>query len=130
MNFPASSPHVLSCGGTSLTAAGGRIGEEVAWNDGPNGGATGGGRSKIFPPPHWQSKVKAMPASKGGRRPGRMIPDVSAHASPNHGYRAFVNGQWIVLGGTIGATGLWAGLIALLNQALGYRLGQFSSGPL
>jgi kumamolisin len=47
VDFPASSPHVLGCGGTALQAKGGKITSEVVWNEG--GGATGGGVSTVFP---------------------------------------------------------------------------------
>src|SRR5262249_22287856 len=43
VDFPASSPHVLGCGGTQLLESGGAIDSEVAWNDGSN--AAGGGHS-------------------------------------------------------------------------------------
>jgi kumamolisin len=46
VDFPASSPHALACGGTSLTASGNAIASETVWNDAPQGtGATGGGVS-------------------------------------------------------------------------------------
>ncbi len=45
VDFPASSPHALACGGTSLrgNAGTGVISSETVWNDGASGGATGGG---------------------------------------------------------------------------------------
>ncbi len=44
-DFPASSPHALACGGTSLRSdpATGTISSETVWNDGAGGSATGGG---------------------------------------------------------------------------------------
>src|SRR6202000_629814 len=45
VDFPASSPHVLACGGTNLQASGGTITEQSVWNDGAQGGAGGGGVS-------------------------------------------------------------------------------------
>src|ERR1019366_7453521 len=52
-DFPASSPHVLACGGTSLRGnpATGAITSETVWNDGPGRGSTGGGVSDVFPVP-------------------------------------------------------------------------------
>src|SRR5271168_1612780 len=47
VDFPASSPNVLACGGTLLTASGNTISNEVVWHDGPNDG-TGGGVSRVF----------------------------------------------------------------------------------
>ena len=38
VDFPASSPHVLACGGTSLTAQRSSIASETVWNDGASGG--------------------------------------------------------------------------------------------
>jgi kumamolisin len=43
VDFPASSPHALACGGTSLQASGNAITGESVWNDGAQGGAGGGG---------------------------------------------------------------------------------------
>ena len=58
VDFPASSPHVLGCGGTELTSANGAIQEEVVWNDQPQGGgASGGGVSTVFPLPSWQTNA-------------------------------------------------------------------------
>ena len=50
VDFPASSPHALACGGTSLQAdpATGVISSETVWNDGSGGGASGGGVSDTF----------------------------------------------------------------------------------
>src|SRR6202034_2327679 len=46
VDFPASSPSVLACGGTSLIGKGTTIASEVVWNSG--GGASGGGISDLF----------------------------------------------------------------------------------
>ncbi|HEY1755243.1 MAG TPA: hypothetical protein VGG72_07585 [Bryobacteraceae bacterium] len=56
-DFPASSPHILACGGTSLQSANGVITSETVWNDGAQGGATGGGFSVQFPLPTWQAPI-------------------------------------------------------------------------
>jgi len=54
VDFPASSPHVLACGGTKLLGSGASIASEVVWNeDASNEGATGGGVSTVFPLPTW-----------------------------------------------------------------------------
>jgi len=58
VDFPASSPHVLACGGTSLKAASGAIASEGVWNNGASGGATGGGVSNFFALPAWQSGLR------------------------------------------------------------------------
>ena len=117
--YPASSPWVIACGGTRVQSSNGQITSEVAWND--SGAATGGGVSEVFPQPDWQSGVN-IPMGKDGRR-GRGIPDVAANASPKSGYRVYVQGREMVVGGTTAVAPLWAGLIALLNQGIGRNLG-------
>ena len=121
VDFPASSPHVLGCGGTFITASGNAITEEIVWNDQPQGGASGGGVSANFPLPAWQasSNVPAAPNSAGGRG----VPDVAGDASPESGYNVSFDGQNQVVGGTSAVAPLWAALIALLNQQRGSNLG-------
>jgi hypothetical protein len=121
VDFPASSPWVLACGGTRLTASAERITSEVVWNDGRTGGATGGGVSDIFPLPQWQMRAN-VPAGRNGNA-GRGIPDVAANASPKSGYRIHVGGRPTIIGGTAAVTPFWAGLIALINQAVGLNVG-------
>ncbi|MDE2299517.1 MAG: S8/S53 family peptidase, partial [Burkholderiales bacterium] len=48
VDFPASSPFALGCGGTKLFASGGAITAEVVWNADPTRSATGGGVSGFF----------------------------------------------------------------------------------
>jgi kumamolisin len=116
VDFPASSPHVLACGGTALTGNGTTITSEVVWNDqSEGGGATGGGVSTVFALPSWQNGA-GVPAPSGGSG-GRGVPDVSGDASPETGYSILVDGQQTVVGGTSAVAPLWAGLIALVNQA-------------
>ena len=115
VDFPASSPHVLACGGTNLQSSNGSIASETVWNDGSDGGATGGGYSSTFPQPSYQSSITGQTE--------RGVPDVAGNADPNTGYNVLVDGEQIVVGGTSAVAPLWAGLIALLNQQLGTRLG-------
>ncbi len=119
VDFPASSPHVLGCGGTSLQSANGAITSETVWNDGAQGGATGGGYSAQFPEPSWQTSAGIVPPSGGGRG----VPDVAGDADPQTGYNVLVDGESLVIGGTSAVAPLWSGLIALLNQKLGKPLG-------
>jgi kumamolisin len=119
VDFPASSPHILACGGTSLQSANGVITSETVWNDGAQGGAGGGGFSNQFPLPAWQASAGVKPPSGGGRG----VPDVSGDADPETGYNVQVDGQSLVIGGTSAVAPLWSGLIALLNQKLGKPLG-------
>jgi kumamolisin len=125
VDFPASSPNVLGCGGTKLTAAAGKISSEVAWNEGTNS-ATGGGVSGFFALPAYQknAKVPARPGAGGATGgTGRGVPDVAGDADPATGYQVRVDGQNLVFGGTSAVAPLWAGLVALMNQKLGHRVG-------
>ena len=127
VDFPASSPHVLACGGTKLVAAGGTLVSEVVWNETASGeGATGGGVSTVFALPAWQASA-GVPA--GGAAGGRGVPDVAGNADPATGYQVRVDGQNLVIGGTSAVAPLWAGLIALANQANGRPAG-FVNPPL
>lgn len=120
-DFPASSPHALGCGGTALRGNGTTISEEVVWNEGPQGGAGGGGISNLFPRPTYQAKAK-IPKSLSGKR-GRGVPDIAGDADPATGYRVVVGGKQIPIGGTSAVAPLWAGLLALINQKLGQPVG-------
>ncbi len=115
VDFPASSPHVLATGGTRLVVTNGAIQSETVWNDGAQGGATGGGFSTEFAQPSWQSKLVS--------NAGRGIPDVAGNADPQTGYEVLIDGQKFIIGGTSAVAPLWAGLVALLNQKLNRRLG-------
>ena len=119
VDFPASSPHILACGGTNLQSASGAITSETVWNDGAQGGATGGGFSVQFPLPAWQAGINVKPPTGGGRG----VPDICGDADPQTGYNVLVDGESLVIGGTSAVAPLWSGLIALLNQKLGKPLG-------
>jgi uncharacterized protein YjbI with pentapeptide repeats len=121
VDFPASSPWVLAVGGTRLVSNGQSGHSEVAWNDGENGGASGGGASDVFERPKWQSVIR-VPHGLSARL-GRGLPDVAINASANSGYALVVDGQAVQIGGTGTAATMWAGLIALLNQGLGRNVG-------
>jgi kumamolisin len=121
VDFPASSPFVLACGGTRLEADGGEIAREVVWN--AAGGSTGGGVSDVFGPPEWQGAAGVPPSANAGSRRGRGVPDVAGDADPATGYRVRVDGVDAVFGGTSAVAPLWAALVARLNQRLGTPLG-------
>lgn len=105
VDFPASSPNVIGCGGTKLTVnADGSRKAEVTWDDNDTQSATGGGVSAHFP--------------------GRQVPDVSGNASPSSGYEVRVDGNEYIIGGTSAVAPLYAGLVLLLSEALGQRLGR------
>jgi kumamolisin len=122
VDFPASSPYVVACGGTSLQLSGTTIKSEKVWNDlSENEGATGGGVSQTFALPSFQQSVTVPKAPNGFV--GRGIPDVAGDADPETGYSVLVDGQQSVVGGTSAVAPLWAGLFALINQAFGKNMG-------
>ena len=118
VNFPASSPFVLSVGGTMLT---GPPPAEVVWWAEPGdrsqkgGGSTGGGVSTVFPRPTWQTvNVESLNA---GSIDGRVVPDVAALAGQPY-YELIIGGQCSRDGGTSAATPLWAALLARISAGL------------
>ena len=123
-DFPASSPHALACGGTSLrvNTATGAVSAETVWNDGPGRGATGGGVSDTFGLPDWQASA-GVPGQAGTGQTGRGVPDVAGNADPATGYQVLVDGQSAVVGGTSAVAPLWAALICRLAQATGKSFG-------
>ncbi len=127
VDFPASSPHALACGGTELTGNTSTytITSEVVWNEiANNEGATGGGVSAVYPLPSWQVNA-GVPLSASGTAtsPGRGVPDVAGNADPVTGYQVIVDGNPEPVGGTSAVAPLWAGLIARLAQATGKKFG-------
>jgi kumamolisin len=100
VDFPASSPSVVGCGGTRLTlGADGTRSAEVVWNDNPTSSATGGGMSAHFP--------------------GRQVPDIAGNADPQTGYQVLVDGQSFVIGGTSAVAPLYAAMTAIVRQVYG-----------
>jgi kumamolisin len=132
VDFPASSPYSLACGGTTLigNTATNTITSEVVWNEiANNEGATGGGVSVLYAQPTWQADAGVPTSAAGGSgigsaaTPGRGVPDVAGNADPVTGYQIVVDGQSEPVGGTSAVAPLWAGLIARLAQATGTRFG-------
>jgi subtilase family serine protease len=103
---PASVPRAIAVGGTTLFADG----RETAWTYlGPeHGGATGGGFSRVFATPDYQGSLRAA---------GRGIPDIAFNADPVTGYQIVFHGQNAVVGGTSVSCPVFAGIVALANQA-------------
>jgi kumamolisin len=122
-DFPASSAFVLACGGTSLQSSGTSITSETVWNDGVNGGATGGGISDTIDLPTWQANAHVPPSVNPGGRIGRGVPDVAGDADPETGFQILADGQSGTVGGTSAVAPLWAGLVARINQKLGTAAG-------
>lgn len=122
VDFPASSPFVVACGGTRLTLSGTTIKSEQVWNDlAENEGATGGGVSELFALPSFQQSADVPKAPNGFL--GRGVPDVAGDADPETGYNVLVDGQQEVVGGTSAVAPLWAGLLARINQSIGANVG-------
>lgn len=124
VDFPASNPFMLACGGTKLTASGTTITSETVWNELSTGaGATGGGISTKYAVPDYQQGINLPNSANAGAGRGRGVPDVSGNADPNTGYHVLIDGQKTVIGGTSAVAPLWAGLIARLNEQMGRSIG-------
>jgi len=108
VDFPASSPHVTGCGGTTLHGSGGSITSEVVWD------GSGGGISKVFTTlPTYQAGLKTT-TSKGvaAALAVRGVPDISGVADPNTGYVIRIDGGNYIVGGTSAVAPLWAAITA------------------
>ena len=123
VDFPGSSPYVLSVGGTSIPANKGL--PDLVWKAGSglrarNGGSTGGGVSTVMSRPSWQRvRIKSVNPTKFT---GRCVPDVAANADwSTSPYGVVVNGKIVANGGTSAASPLWTALIALINSKLPVR---------
>ncbi len=123
VDFPASSPHVLACGGTRLESSKSKITKEVVWNHGAGNGATGGGVSETFALPAYQAGANVPVSVNPPHFKGRGVPDISGDADPATGYQIRVDGRNAVFGGTSAVAPLWAALVALINQQIGKPVG-------
>lgn len=122
VDFPASSPYSLACGGTAVQVQNGAL-SEIVWNElTAQEGATGGGVSLQFALPAFQNAAH-VPTQVTTGFAGRGVPDVAGDADPSTGYQIVVDGQQTVIGGTSAVAPLWAGLVALFNQQLGKPVG-------
>ena len=121
VDYPASSPHVLACGGTRLEETSDGFAESV-WND-HDGNSTGGGVSSYYEVPAWQEGARVPASVNEGGRPGRGVPDVAGDADPDTGYLVGDGVDNRPFGGTSAVAPLWAALVAQLNQHLGSRVG-------
>ncbi len=122
VDFPASSPHAVGCGGTTLTETGGKISAEAVWSSAA-GGATGGGVSDTFAVPSYQAGAGVPGSANPGGHVGRGVPDVAGDADPATGYEIVLGGTTQTFGGTSAVAPLWAGLIARVNSELGRPAG-------
>jgi len=106
-SWPASSPNVISVGGTSLVLnSNNKITSQTAWN------GSGGGVSAYEKEPAYQLDY-SIPKSGGMR----AIPDVSYSADPQSGFSIVRNGKWYVVGGTSAGAPQWAAITTLGSGA-------------
>lgn len=110
VQWPASSPTVLSVGGTTLYTAddSGTYDIESGWS------GTSGGYSVVESEPAYQDAVQ-----DDGMR---SVPDVAYDADPNTGFAVYDSVAddgyvgWQEVGGTSAGAPQWAGLLAIVNQ--------------
>lgn len=138
VSWPASDPLVTAVGGTAvhLDANGVRTAPDTAWNDTASAAvqsyfgvpgrvspiATGGGKSQVFGRPSYQKKVATVV------RGSRGVPDIALSAACDGAaltYQSFpgVHPGWYPACGTSEAAPLFAGIVALADQAGHRQLG-------
>ena len=109
--FPASDPNVVAVGGTNVTLDGAfAITNEVGWN------GSGGGISTKYTAPTWQANTSnGQNVFLGIANPnnGRLVPDVSSHAT---GCLTYTGGSNSNVFGTSASTPFWAGAMALMEN--------------
>ncbi|HEV3271079.1 MAG TPA: S53 family peptidase [Candidatus Methylacidiphilales bacterium] len=108
MEYPAASPNVVSCGGTSVNrSATGIFLSETGWND------TGCGPSVYEPRPGYQNGVASVVGAKRG------VSDLAFDSDPNTGVYVYDStplwgeSGWWILGGTSVASPSLAGVFNL-----------------
>jgi subtilase family serine protease len=138
VDWPASDPLVTGVGGTelSLLPGGSHATPDQVWDDStnyalnnafsgdpdPEASATGGGKSAVFARPWYQDSVAGVVGQQRG------VPDIAMSGACSglvDTYQSFA-GQpagWYVDCGTSEATPLFAGIVALADQAAGHSLG-------
>jgi len=147
VDFPASSPFVTAAGGTTFNEGSGSFWNsgngtnsgsatgyipEAVWNESGSGGLAsgGGGASAFFSKPAWQVG-SGVPADLS-----RDVPDIALNSAGSHvGYLYCVQGSCVtgfrgadgqtlsVVGGTSAAAPGFAGILALVEQKIGGRIG-------
>jgi hypothetical protein len=114
--YPATSPHVVSVGGTSLnTSSNSRGWTESVWETSSTEG-TGSGCSSNEPQPSWQAALSVITAVCSHR----VDNDVAADADPNTGAAVYDttngNGGWNEVGGTSESSPMIAAVFALAGN--------------
>jgi subtilase family serine protease len=133
--LPAADPLVTGVGGTRLRIgpSGQYLGERAwqqsfvgsgAWSDWPGSFASGGGYSVYPAPPYQRGRI--------GGDGARGVPDVAADADSTTGIvTTYVrNGRagYMPAAGTSASAPLWAGIVALADQAAHRKLGFINTG--
>ena len=106
-NYPATSPHVVSVGGTSLY-----LNSDNSWNSETVWSNAGGGISKYEALPNFQKNYKLTYS-------GRSNPDVSYNANPINGFAVYdsFDGKGLrSVGGTSAGAPQWGALTALADH--------------
>jgi subtilase family serine protease len=114
--YPATSPHVVAVGGTTLnTSSNSRGWTESVWDTSTDEG-TGSGCSAFEPQPSWQASISIIPAACSDR----VDNDVAADADPNTGAAVYDtsndNGGWLEVGGTSESSPIIASVFALAGN--------------
>ena len=121
--YPASDPLVTSVGGTNLNVGSTGWKAESTWTCDP--GCTGGAYSSVFTRPTWQTGPGVSMTTTG-----RGVPDIAADADPQTGVVIVLNGVnfglLFLIGGTSLASPLWAGAIAMIDNARNTNAGFFN----
>jgi hypothetical protein len=114
--YPATSPNVLSVGGTTL-----RLGANSSYSSEQGWYGSTGGFSVLESAPSYQVGAQAATGLSYGLR---TTPDVAMVGDPATGLSVYstvpYGGQsgWFTVGGTSAAAPLWAGLVAVADQGL------------
>jgi len=121
VQFPASSPHVIATGGTTLTRVNNARGwSETAWSE------SGSGCSGIYAKPSWQTDPLCTK---------RMEADVSAVADPQTGVAVYgpvnsLRSGWEVFGGTSVAAPLIGGIYAVNGGSVNFGSNPYANANL
>ncbi len=115
MEYPAASPNVIACGGTSINReTNGQVISQTGWND------TGCGPSAYEPRPAFQNAVASVVGGKRG------VSDLAFVADPNTGVYVYdstafegAKGWWILGGTSVSAPSL-AGIVNLAAGKNGF----------
>jgi subtilase family serine protease len=115
-SYPATSPYVVSVGGTALTTASNSRGwTESVWNTTAGSEGTGSGCSAYETQPSWQTSLGLSGCAK------RIDNDVAADADPATGMAVYDtsngNGGWNEVGGTSASSPMVAAMYALAGSA-------------